>query len=171
MSKITVSKDGPYLVSDNLPLAKVMPTNSSIRRATRSAAAAAARTNLIVTAVTPSSALTGSKRRVASPIESSATPRASAFAGFCDSNGQVWSLVGDTDQAEAKRDFVRETCDCPSGRLVACDNKTGEPIEPHYEASIGLIEDPVEIAPARSGCVAGCRSSAPTAPTTKCVIG
>lgn len=62
-----------------------------------------------------------------------------AFARFCDPNGQVWSLVGDTDQAEAKRDFVRQSCDCPSGRLVAWDNRTGEPIEPRYEPSIGLL--------------------------------
>ena len=67
-----------------------------------------------------------------------------AFARFCDPNGQVWSLVGETDDAAAKRDFVRQTCDCPSGRLVAADNATGEPIEPHFEPSLALIEDPVE---------------------------
>jgi hypothetical protein len=52
--------------------------------------------------------------------------------------------VGETNEPKAKRDFVRQTCDCPSGRLVAWDNETGEPIEPHYEQSIRLIEDPVE---------------------------
>jgi hypothetical protein len=44
----------------------------------------------------------------------------------------------------AKRDFVRQTCDCPSGRLVTVDNATGEPIEPHFEPLLALIEDPVE---------------------------
>lgn len=67
-----------------------------------------------------------------------------AFARFCDPNGQVWSLVGETDNAEARRDFVRQTCDCPSGRLVAWDNATGKAIEPHYEPSIGLVEDPAQ---------------------------
>jgi hypothetical protein len=52
--------------------------------------------------------------------------------------------VGETDQAEAKRDFVRQTCNCPSGLLVAWDNTTGVPIDPHFEPSIGLIEDLVE---------------------------
>ncbi len=39
---------------------------------------------------------------------------------------------------------MRQTCDCPSGRLVAWDNETGEPIEPKLPESIGLVEDPVE---------------------------
>jgi hypothetical protein len=67
-----------------------------------------------------------------------------AFARFCDPNGQVGTLVSETDHAEARKNFVLQTCDCPSGRLVAWDNASGEPIEPHYEPSIGLIEDPVE---------------------------
>jgi CDGSH-type Zn-finger protein len=65
-----------------------------------------------------------------------------AFARFCDPNGQVWNLVAETDEAGSRKNFVRQTCDCPSGRLVAWDNATGEPIEPKYELSIGLIEDP-----------------------------
>jgi hypothetical protein len=52
--------------------------------------------------------------------------------------------VSETDDAEARKNFVRAFSDCASGRLVAWDNATGEPIEPHYEPSIGLIEDPVE---------------------------
>jgi hypothetical protein len=67
-----------------------------------------------------------------------------AFAHFCDPNGHVWRLMGETDQAEAKRDFIRQTCNCPSVLFVAWDNTTGEPIDPHFEPSIGLIEDLVE---------------------------
>jgi len=65
-----------------------------------------------------------------------------AFARFCDPNGQVWSLVTETDQPSAKKNFLRQVGECPSGRLVAWDNSTGKSIEPKYEASIGLIEDP-----------------------------
>jgi len=65
-----------------------------------------------------------------------------AFARFCDPNGQVWNLVNRTDEAAAKKHFVKQTCECPSGRLVAWDNATGEAIEPKYQPSIGLIEDP-----------------------------
>lgn len=67
-----------------------------------------------------------------------------AFGRFCDPNGSVWQLVSETDRASAHEDFVRQTCNCPSGRLVAWDNATGESLEPRYEPSIGLIEDPVK---------------------------
>ena len=62
---------------------------------------------------------------------------------FCDPNGSVWKLVNETSDAAAHANFVRQTCDCPSGRLVAWDNVTGEPLEPAYPLSIGLIQDPV----------------------------
>jgi len=67
-----------------------------------------------------------------------------AFARFCDPHGQVWNLVNETDDPAAKKNFVREVGDCPSGRLVAWDNATGQPVEPKYEPSIGLIEDPAQ---------------------------
>ena len=42
-----------------------------------------------------------------------------ASARFCDPNGKVWNLVVQTDQPAPRDNFVRQTCDCPSGRLVA----------------------------------------------------
>jgi CDGSH-type Zn-finger protein len=65
-----------------------------------------------------------------------------AFARFCDPHGQVWNLVNETDNPAAKKNFVRQVGDCPSGRLVAWDNATGESIEPQFDPSIELIEDP-----------------------------
>jgi CDGSH-type Zn-finger protein len=67
-----------------------------------------------------------------------------AAARFCDPNGQVWNQVEATDDAATKANFVRQTCDCPSGRLVAWDKQTGKAIEPKFEPSIALIEDPAE---------------------------
>ena len=67
-----------------------------------------------------------------------------SFARFCDPRGQVWNQVKQSDDLEVRKHFVSQTCDCPSGRLVAWDNATGEPIEPQFEASIGLIEDPAQ---------------------------
>lgn len=67
-----------------------------------------------------------------------------AFARFCDPNGQVWNLVNETDEPSAKKNFLRQVGECPSGRLVAWDNATGHAIEPKYELSIGLIEDPAQ---------------------------
>jgi len=67
-----------------------------------------------------------------------------AFARFCDPRGKVWNLVEETGDPTTRRHFVEQTCACPSGRLVAWDNESGQPIEPTYEPSIGLIEDPAQ---------------------------
>ncbi len=65
-----------------------------------------------------------------------------AFARFCDPNGRVWNLVGKTDDPESRKHFVRQTGDCPAGRLVARENKGGEMLEPRHVFSIVLVEDP-----------------------------
>jgi CDGSH-type Zn-finger protein len=67
-----------------------------------------------------------------------------AFARFCDPNGQVWSQVERTDQAEVRATFVRQVNNCPSGRLVAWDRATGLAVEHHLPLSIGVVEDPPE---------------------------
>jgi CDGSH-type Zn-finger protein len=67
-----------------------------------------------------------------------------AFGRFCDPNGSVWNLVNEATEPAAKGHFVHQTCDCPSGRLVAWDNATGNAVEPKYEPSIALIEDPAQ---------------------------
>lgn len=67
-----------------------------------------------------------------------------AFARFCDPHGQVWNLVNETDDPAAKKNFVRQAGDCPSGRLVAWDNATEQAVEPEHAPSIGLIEDPAQ---------------------------
>lgn len=66
------------------------------------------------------------------------------FARFCDPHGTVWRIVKQTDTQQVKEQFLKQVCDCPSGRLVAIDNNSGEPIEPAYEPSIALIEDPAQ---------------------------
>jgi CDGSH-type Zn-finger protein len=65
-----------------------------------------------------------------------------AFARFCDPNGQVWSQVMQTDDPKVREMFVRQVNACPSGRLVAWDGASGEAIETALPVSIGLVEDP-----------------------------
>ena len=67
-----------------------------------------------------------------------------AFARFCDTHGQVWNLVNATNDPAASKHFLKQSADCPSGRLVAWDNASHQPVEPTYEPSIGLIEDPAK---------------------------
>jgi Uncharacterized conserved protein len=69
--------------------------------------------------------------------------RLCAFARFCDPKGRIWNLVTQTDDPEARRLVEYEAGHCPSGRLVAWDRETGEPVEPEFEPSLGLIEDTV----------------------------
>ena len=65
-----------------------------------------------------------------------------ASARFCHRAGEIWNLIPKSDGSDAKRVAIEEAGDCPSGRLVVWDRKTGEAIEPKLEKSIGLIEDP-----------------------------
>ncbi|HEX4618197.1 MAG TPA: CDGSH iron-sulfur domain-containing protein [Steroidobacteraceae bacterium] len=67
-----------------------------------------------------------------------------AGAGFCDPNGSVWQQVERTDDAQVRATFVRQVLHCPSGRLVARQRATGEPLEPVLPVSIGVIGHPFE---------------------------
>jgi CDGSH-type Zn-finger protein len=170
MAEIRVSKDGPYLVDGPLPLAQFTIGANSRKESVRwekgrdfSTGAGYALCRCGHSARKPFCDGTHAKagfdgretasrkpyREQAKLIEGPVlsltdAERLCAFARFCDPNGQVWRLVYETDRPAAKKHFQEQTCDCPSGRLVAWDNVTGEAVEPKYEPSIGLIEDPVE---------------------------
>jgi CDGSH-type Zn-finger protein len=64
-----------------------------------------------------------------------------AFARFCDPKGKIWNLIAQTDDPEIQKIVKHEAGHCPAGRLVVWDKKTGKPIEPEFEPSLGLIED------------------------------
>lgn len=65
-----------------------------------------------------------------------------AAARFCDPHGQVWGQVAQSDNAQVQMTFLRQVGNCPSGRLVARDKATGKSVEPELPVSIGLVEDP-----------------------------
>ena len=65
-----------------------------------------------------------------------------AVACFCHRAGDAWTLTEKSDDPKSRKIAIEEACDCPSGRLVAWDKKTGKPIEPEVEPSINLIENP-----------------------------
>jgi len=64
-----------------------------------------------------------------------------ANARFCALAGGTWDLAQRSDDPEAKRMAIEEAGNCPAGRLVVWDTE-GNAIEPEYEPSIGLVEDP-----------------------------
>ncbi|KJS48986.1 MAG: iron-binding protein [Peptococcaceae bacterium BRH_c23] len=65
-----------------------------------------------------------------------------AFARFCHrEDGNVWELTEDSDNPKHREDAIIAASECPAGRLVAYD-KTGKAIEPKYEPSIEILQDP-----------------------------
>jgi len=65
-----------------------------------------------------------------------------AVALFCHRAGDAWHLTEQSGDPEKKETAIQEAKDCPSGRLVMCDKRTGKPIEPAFEPSIGLVIGP-----------------------------
>lgn len=65
-----------------------------------------------------------------------------AFARFCHRNeGNVWELTEKSNDPNLREQAIKAACDCPTGRLVALD-KDGNSIEPQFEPSINIIQDP-----------------------------
>src|SRR4030066_1318049 len=52
-----------------------------------------------------------------------------ASARFCHRAGGIWNLISESDHPQSKRIIIEEACDCPSGRLVVRDKKKGEMLE------------------------------------------
>jgi CDGSH-type Zn-finger protein len=65
-----------------------------------------------------------------------------ASARFCHRAGGIWNLILTSDNPRDKAIAIEEASDCPSGRLVVKDKNTRKIIEPTFEPSIVLIEDP-----------------------------
>jgi CDGSH-type Zn-finger protein len=63
-------------------------------------------------------------------------------ARFCDRLGGTWKLTQESHNP-AKRDAaIEQACNCPSGRLVAVNKATGQPIEPFFPPSVSITQDP-----------------------------
>jgi CDGSH-type Zn-finger protein len=67
-----------------------------------------------------------------------------AFARFCDPQGQIWQLVNESGQSAAAL-VDQQARDCPGGRLRAQQREQAQgrspAAEPHFEPSIGLVQD------------------------------
>jgi CDGSH-type Zn-finger protein len=65
-----------------------------------------------------------------------------AAARFCLPEGGTWELTENSDDPKARELAIEQTLNCPAGRIVVWDKKTGEEIEPELEPSLALVEDP-----------------------------
>jgi CDGSH-type Zn-finger protein len=65
-----------------------------------------------------------------------------AAARSCHRGGGTWELTHHSDDPKARELAIEEACQCPSGRLIECDKKTGKVFEKEFKQSISLIEYP-----------------------------
>jgi CDGSH-type Zn-finger protein len=65
-----------------------------------------------------------------------------SVARFCDNHGRIWNLIADTDNPATRATVEHQATYCPSGRLVVRDRATGTAIEPELPQTIGVVEDP-----------------------------
>lgn len=167
-ARVVVSKNGPYLVSGGVPLAKqtIIADSEGGSEQWQQGETLSARESYQLCRCGKSNnkpfcdgthtkvGFDGSETASRAPYREQAqllegpalalTDAESLCAGarFCDPNGTVWKQVERTDQAEVRTTFVRQVNHCPSGRLVAWDRESGKPIEHPLPVSIGIIEDP-----------------------------
>lgn len=65
-----------------------------------------------------------------------------AFGRLCHSDkGNAWELMKNTDKEEYRVKAIKAASECPAGRLTAVD-KTGKAIELEYKPSIEILQDP-----------------------------
>ncbi len=168
--KVVVSENGPYLVSEKLPLTKEIITvgkegepetwtkgqeypnqeNYALCRCGNSknkpyCDGTHARTGFDGEEIASRKAYIKQADKISGPeIDLTDVEHLCAAARFCHrgAEGGTWDLVEQSDNPKAKQIAVESSCNCPSGRLVVWDKKLGQAIEPPLEPSIGLVEDP-----------------------------
>lgn len=166
--KITIIKDGPYLVTGSLPLAKeiIITDNKGIPikwvkgkscpvQETYSLCRCGKSKNMPFCdgshmKINFDGTETASRKNYLEQAEKMQGPNLDltdaellcASARFCHRAGGTWRLVEKSDNPKLKEIAIQESHDCPAGRLIAWDKKTKKPIEPAFEPSISLVEDP-----------------------------
>lgn len=166
--KIVVSKDGPYLVSGNIPLTVqiITPNREGFSWDWKQGKTFDTYSEYSLcrcggSKTKPFCDGTHEKIRFEGKLRATRTPFARqtetfdgptltlsdaenlcAFARFCDPGGKIWRLIQETDKPEARDLVIREANHCPAGRLVVHEKKTGREVEEKLPPSIGVIEDP-----------------------------
>ena len=167
-SKIIVTKDGPYLILGNLPISKeiivigkegkperwikgkkIIPTNlCSLCRCGES------KNKPFCDGTHGKIGFNGTETASREPYDKQAqvidgptlklkdAQPLCAAARFCERGEGTWKLTRHSDDVKARDLAIEEACNCPAGRLVEYDNKTGKAFEKDFGKSISLVEDP-----------------------------
>ncbi len=163
--KIRITKDGPYIVTGNIPLAEkiIVPKNGGYvykpgRELPQAETYALCRCGQSGNAPFcdgshRTSGFHGEEtaarceyhqraRRMEGPGLDLLDDDRCAFARFCHRrNGNVWELTRNSDDEEDRSEAIQAANDCPTGRLTAVE-KDGTEHEPVYDPSIDVIQDP-----------------------------
>jgi len=165
--KVSITKDGPYLVTGNIPLAKEIATVGSSgeveewkkgKKYPEAESYALCRCGMsknkpfcdgVHTDINFDGTETASRveylkqaHKISGPeLDITDAQELCSSARFCHLAGGTWSNVENSDNPESKKIAIQTACNCPSGRLVVWDKNTQKPIEPKFEPSIGIIED------------------------------
>lgn len=163
--KIKITRDGPYLVSGNVPLAEkiILPKGRQYefmagRKLPQSESYALCRCGKSKNApfcdgthlktgfhgeeTASRSEYHERSMLVEGPGVDLLDDGRCAFARFCHrNNGSAWELTKNSDTEDNREEAIQAACDCPSGRLTAAD-KDGTEYEPVLEPSIDIIQDP-----------------------------
>ena len=165
--KITITKDGPYLVSEGIPLSKDIMVCSedgsavgwkkgkeisteetyALCRCGQSKSKpfcnGAHFTSKFDGSETASEEkyLDGAEKLVGPKLVLTDKGEFCNHSGFCTVGAGVWDATLDSNNPKSKKLAIKEACNCPTGRLAVWD-KNGKAIEPKHKKSIGLIEEP-----------------------------
>jgi CDGSH-type Zn-finger protein len=165
--KIKVTKDGPYIVSGNIPLEKeyMIPDkegdpvkwekgeniphkeNYALCRCGKTKTppfcdGAHVKTGFIGTEVAGCEDPHLKAEITTGPdLILSDAEKLCAIARFCHRMGETWTNTEKSDDPIRKKVAIETSCDCPSGRLIAIDKTTKKAIEPKFERSISVAED------------------------------
>ena len=147
--KVVIAKDGPYLVSGGLPLAKEIivtgkdgvparwgkggryPKQEAYSLCRCGKSKSAPYCDGTHNGVDFDGTETASRKKYMEQAEKvtggtlvlTDVRRICAQARFCDKAGGVWQLTVDSGGKKARKLAIQEACDCPAGRLVQWDKK------------------------------------------------
>jgi len=170
-SKVVISKNGPYLVSGNLPLEKeiIVSDEEGNSIGYKKGEKFSQKENCALcrcgqtknhpycdgthTKIGFNGTETASKEKYSNMCDKIEGPdldltdveELCALARFChNKKGNVWEMTRRSDDSECKKEAVKQAANCSAGRLVIWDKKTGKAIEPKFKPCISLTEDLVK---------------------------
>ena len=166
--KVTVTKDGPYLVSGRVPLSKEEICNDDegycrswrvvkkypLQQQYALCRCGRSRNKPFCDGTHTKIPFNGTETAGSEPylrhpqitrgpeLELLDYGKLCVHARFCMRAGGIWKLAKNSNIPEQKQTAIEEACNCPSGRLAIRDRERGRVIEPELEKSIAVIEYP-----------------------------